>query len=475
MQANYEDCPPAGTLVSVTDRFTHHMSDSDSLLWRIEKDPTLRSTIVNVLVLERTPEWPLVHRSFERATKAIPRLRQRVVTPILHLGPPHWSYDQNFDLDYHLRRTRATGGRTVKDALDQVRAWALASFDRARPPWEFVLVEDLVDGRAVAALKIHHSITDGVGGMELAMHIFDLTPELTPSPPGEPEPLPVLGQVSLINKTMQHHARRFGGLVRRSFESALRGTEEFVRDPIGSAGRALETAGSAARTVAPAFTPCSPLMRGRSLARDLRTLDVPVDDMKRAAKVAEGSLNDVFVAALAGGLRRYHDFHGVAVGELRMTMPINVRDGAAAAGNHFTPARIIVPLTVRDPRVRIERIRTLVRATRAEPAIGMTEVLAGVLNRLPSALATALFGAMLKGSDFVASNVPGSPLPLWFAGARVQRNYAFGPTSGAAANITLLSNFDMCCIGVLTDRQAIPDPDRFLECLRAGFDEVLAV
>ena len=452
------------------------MSDSDSLLWRIESDPTLRSTIVNVLVLDHTPRWDDVLHAFDRAAKAIPRIRQRVVTPPLHLGPPHWSFDEQFDLGYHLRHGRAAGRRTLDEALDQVRAWSLASFDRERPPWEFMLIEDLADGQAVGALKIHHAVTDGVGGMDLAMHLFDLTPELTPVDSGELEPLEVLGALDLVRRTVGHHARQLGVFAKDGVSSVVRGAAEFAQHPVEEGERLAENLASAYRTIAPAITPCSPLMRGRSLSRDLRTLDIAVDDMKRASKIAEGTLNDVFLAAITGGLRRYHDRHGIAVGELRMMMPINVREGGPSrGGNFFNPARMLMPITIRDPQARIERVGAIVRAQRNEPGIGMTSTLASVLNRLPGGLATAIFGAMLKGSDFVASNVPGAPVPLWFAGARIERSYAFGPTSGAAANVTLLSHFDTCCIGVVTDRAAIPDPDAFLECLRAGFAEVLAI
>ena len=82
---------------------------------------------------------------------------------------------------------------------------------------------------------------------------------------------------------------------------------------------------------------------------------------------------------------------------------------------------------------------------------------------------------MLKGSDFVTSNVPGSPFPLYVAGAELERLYPFGPLSGTAANVTLLSHCGTCCIGINTDTLAIPDPADFAKSVEAGFSEVLAL
>jgi diacylglycerol O-acyltransferase len=220
----------------------------------------------------------------------------------------------------------------------------------------------------------------------------------------------------------------------------------------------------------------SPAMGARSLSVRFSTVVRPLDDLRRAAKAADGKLNDAFVAAVAGGLRRYHDGLGVPVEQLRMTMPINVRTDATQglAGNQFVPARFPVPTAIADPIERMAAIRDLVAAQRGEPALALTQPLAGILNRLPTSVTTGIFGGMLRGVDFVTSNVPGAPMPLYAAGAQIVQQFPFGPLSGAAANITLLSWLDQVCIGVNVDPAAVTDPHAFHECLEAGFDEVLA-
>jgi len=218
-------------------------------------------------------------------------------------------------------------------------------------------------------------------------------------------------------------------------------------------------------------------MTDRSLSMRFDDLDLSLDELKAASKVVSGKLNDAFVAGVAGGFRRYHDKHGHEVEHLRMTMPINVRTQARAnvAGNQFVPARFPVPVGIEDPIERMATIRRLVEHERAEPALMLTDTIANVLNRLPATATTGIFGAMLKGVDFVTSNVPGPPVPVYMAGARIDAQYAFGPMTGSAANIVLLSRCDQVHLGINTDPAAIPDPDVFVGCLRDSFDELSAL
>lgn len=455
--------------------FERHMSDADALMWHIEKDPILRSTIVAVGILDRSPDWARLRERFQRASIAIPRFRQRVLSPPMRLGPPRWAYEPDFDLDFHLKRFRLHAPGTRRQLLDTIAPIAQSSFDRARPLWECVVIEGLEAGRAAMVMKVHHSVTDGVGGVELLTQLVDLerdAPERLrdrPAPP--PEWFDARG---LVRESLAHTTRRWMGIGRRAPASVATATTELLRDPLGAISSTTATARSIARSLAPAGAPLSPIMTQRGMGRWLDTIDVTLDDLKRAAKAAEGSLNDAFVAGACGGLARYHDRNGARVDHLRMAMPINLRtDDASTAGNQFAPARFPVPIHIEDPIERMQAIRALVLEWRAEPALRLTSTLAGVLNRLPTQVTTAIFGGMLKCVDFVTSNVPGAPLPVFVAGAGVERFYAFGPPSGAGVNITLMSHVDQCCIGVVVDTAAVPDPGVLLSDLREGFALVI--
>jgi WS/DGAT/MGAT family acyltransferase len=459
------------------ERFEHTLGDADALMWSVDRDPQLRSTIVTALVLDRAPDWERFVARLERGSRLIPRLRQRVVEPALRVGPPAWSVDPDFDLTYHVRRVRAPKPRSFDAVLDVAATAAMGDFDRARPLWECTLVEGLPDNRAGVVLKVHHSMSDGVGGMKLLLMLFDL--EREPGPVGpDPDPLalPVFTRSGLVAHGVEWQTKRAVDTARGIGSGTLGALRRLRDDAVGAIDEAARATSSIARFLQPAPTPMSPLISGRSLDRRIGTLTFGLDDMKRAAKRAEGTLNDTFVAAVLGGLRRYHEARASEVDELRMMMPINIRgENAGLGGNHFTTARLVVPLMVADPEARVREVSDRCRRLRAEPAVALSENLAAILNRLPRRVATALFGSMLKGTDFITSNVPGSSFPLFMCGSRVEEMYAFGPLSGAAANVVLLSHCGSCFVGVNTDLRAIPDTEAFVADLRAGFDEVLAL
>ena len=201
-------------------------------------------------------------------------------------------------------------------------------------------------------------------------------------------------------------------------------------------------------------------------------LQVDLAELKSASKTAGGSLNDGFVAAVTGGLRRYHEHHRAPVGELRVTLPISIRTpDDPAAGNRITLERFRVPVALADPASRIRATGERCRAARGKRSLPHTNAIAGVLNLLPPSAVSS----MLKHVDFLASNVPGLGFPVFLAGARMTRYVPFGPTLGAAFNVTLLSYDGTCSIGVTMDGAAIPDTAVFMRCLAEGFDEVLAL
>jgi WS/DGAT/MGAT family acyltransferase len=463
----------------VTDelRYESRMSDSDALMWTIEKDPLLRSTITAVSLLDGPVDAGRFREKVERATRTIPRLRQRVVGNPYSLAPPRWEVDPNFDLGYHLRAVNVRGQGTEQDLLELAQWVGMQGFDRARPLWEMYLVDGMAEGRSALIQKLHHAITDGVGSIQIALSLFDL--ERHPADPGSlpdaPDPR-VLGSVDRLVDAASYVGRRRVGTLQRSVGAVTGNLRGVLTDPLQAVRQLGGTVGSVGRLLAPATQQLSPVMAGRSLSVRFATLVRPLDDLRVAAKAADGKLNDAFVAAVAGGLQRYHAAQGAPVDALRMTMPINVRTEATAgvAGNQFVPARFPVPMTIEDPVERMVAIRALVTAQRGEPALSLTQPLAALLNRLPTSVTTGVFGGMLRGVDFVTSNVPGAPIPLYAAGAEIVQQFPFGPLSGAAANITLLSWLDQVCIGINVDPASVTDPAGFHACLADGFDEVIA-
>jgi diacylglycerol O-acyltransferase len=449
-----------------------HTTDTDAFTFRMERDPLLRSTIVSIVLLDRAPDWDVLVDRIERATLLAPTFRERLVPAPFGLANPRWELDADFDLRWHVRRVGAPSPGDLGAVLELARVAGMTAFDPARPLWEFTLVEDMADGGAALVMKVHHALTDGIGGVELAGHVVDLQRE--PSPLGPKPQAPGAGRHHPAEELLE----AVGFDLRRALDLTRDGVAKLPGTVVRTAQRpwevvvdALTTALAIARFARPITSTLSPLMTARRLRWSYQVFDVPVADLKAAAASVEGTLNDAFLAAVAGGLGRYHDRHGAHARALRVSMPISVRtadDGVA--GNRITLVRFEVPVGTVDPRARMEAVQEAVARQRRDPALPFSGLVAAVLNLLPPPVT----GGMLKHVDFLASNVPGFEAPVYVGGARVEAFYGLGPTIGAAANITLMSYRGTAHIGVTTDSGAIPDADAFLACLRDGFDEVLA-
>ena len=456
-------------------RFEHRMSDADALMWNIEKDPALRSTITTVMIIDRALAHDVLIQRFERMSRVIPRLRQRVRANPFSVAPPRWEVDPHFDLGFHLWWVRAPGKGTMRDLLSIAEPIAMSGFDRARPLWRAVVVEGLANKQSAIIMKLHHAITDGVGGMRLQLELLDMEPNAPErAMPSVPE-IHVMSQPERFADAFDHERRRQLGILKRSASGMTSRVTTAIGHPLEAASASGELAASIGRVLRPVSHPMSPLMTGRSLSSRFDTMTIPLDQAKKAAKKGGGKMNDAFVGGVARGLYKYHVRHGIDCDELRMAIPISVRTAAMenVAGNAFVPARIELPIDIEDPIEHMRAIRAMVEGARDEPANQLVEPLSNVLNRLPTTAVTALFGSMVKSVDFTTSNVPGAPFPVYLAGARMISQFPFGPMAGAALNITLLSYQNDLNIGVNSDPASVPDPAVLMECLREGFDDIL--
>ena len=441
-------------------RAQRRMTDTEALMWAVERDPALRSSFLNVTFLDRSPDFDKFRRRMEHAVAAIPRLRQRVV-PAGFANVPSWEYDPDFDIGYHVRRIGAPAPGSDRALLDMAALMYQDDFDRARPLWQLTIVDGLSDDRAALLAKMHHTITDGVGGVRISAMFLDLErdapePE-APAEPSEDEPLdegtPLLDAI------------------RRPFDL----TRRAVVDAFGVVTHPIESGQSMVRQMLVTDRARSPLWAGtRSLGRRFDVLRVPLADAKRAAKNLGGTVNDLYVTAVAGGAGAYHRAKGAEVEELRISMPINTREDASAGGNAFAPSRVLVPAGGGDVKERFALVHERLATVKRERSLGMAETFAGILTSLPSPLLLPLARQQVETVDFAISNVRGAPFDLFVAGAKVLANHPMGPTAGTAFNATLLSYLGTLDIGINADTAAVDDPEMLRTCIASSFGEVIA-
>ena len=456
-------------------RFDDRMSDVEALLWGLEaQHPVLRSTITVAVMFDRSPDPVAVAERVDRLSRCLPRFRDRVATSPLSTAPPRWEPDPDFDLGQHLVRLTAEGATSLDEVLRAAEPVASEPFAADRPLWRMVLLEDATGGGALI-VKLHHTFTDGLGAVKLAAQLFDL--ERHPQPGDVPPPAAERGRPSVFSRTwgdIVFEAERNVEVARRVVPWATDGIRDAIADPGPRARSTLAVLGSLRRLAAAAAGPGSPILDGRSTGVRLAALTFPLADLRNAARRAGGTVNDVFLAGVVGGLRVYHAKRGCAPPSLRLGIPVSTRGAQSDTDlrNQVTPIVVPAPLQLLDPVERIRLLHDLVISARHQPALDLFEPVAGMLRRIPGSV--RLIAKLAGLSDVLVSNVPGSPVDLYLGGARAERLVPLGPRGASSLNLTLLSHVEAVHIGVNMDPVSIPDPGVLVDCLRSGFDETLA-
>jgi diacylglycerol O-acyltransferase len=438
---------------------------------KMSRDPRTRTAAVAIFLLDQEPDWDRLVYTWDRLSRSVPRYRQRLVDQPLGL-PSVWMMDPDFDLDYHVRRIRAPEPGTLPQLFDLARTMLMAELDQARPLWEVTLIEGLEGGRAAILQKADHAIGDGQGGLRIMQVLLDTTRDADPGAmPPAPEPEDV-APTAVLRASIAERLRSATSDGPQGVSRMMSAAGNAFRRPWRAVPEALGMAASAGRMIAPMSTRRSPLLRGRSLSYHFDVLEVGLDDLKRAAKAAGGTITDGFVAAVAGALGSYHERLGSPVEQLTVGLPVSTRHaGDALASNHFSVAFLAAPTNIADPRARIERIHEQVRQLRSERALPAIEEAAPLLGLLPDALFQA---AMSAGAPEVnASSVRGFDRDVYTAGAKIERMYGFGPLAGGAMLIGLVSMFDICCVTLNLDPAAFTEPDLLMDCLQESFEEIL--
>lgn len=447
----------------------------ETLMWRMDRYPNLRSAVVGLVVLDRATDAERVRAAHEWGTRAAPRLRERLVE--IPIGRPEWVLDADFSLDAHLQFVDLPSPGSERQLLDLAAAFAMEPFDRIRSPWAARMVNGLEGGRSAYLLKLHHAMSDGIGIVQLLSFMFSrqrapLLERRSAPLPKLPDPGPT-DPATLLARQARRELRRLPSRLRDGLGSLRR----FVGAPEGSRVSDLAAyAASLRRALAPEMATPSPLLAERNNQWRFEVLDFPLAPFKAASKACGATLNDAFVAGLLGGFARYHREMGVEIDEMPIGMPINIREAnAAGGGNHFAPGQLVGPLGDMGPRERMQRIGEQVLRQRNEPALAAPLAVMPLLAALPVDAVSKLMGPKMALNDLQCSNVPGIRDDVFIAGAQATHVYPFAPAPGVPAMITLVTHGSTCCIGMNLDSGAVTEPQRLVRCMRESFAEILAL
>ncbi|MFW2380465.1 MAG: wax ester/triacylglycerol synthase domain-containing protein [Acidimicrobiales bacterium] len=457
------------------------MNDTEAMMWGLESNPNLASTMGSLMILEKSPDREWATASIAKAVAHVERLRVRVAEPTLGIRTPQWTLDTQFDLDHHLRFLRLPARASMDELNRAAGQWINDPFDRSRPLWEMLVLTGLPGGKAALVSKLHHSIADGAGALEMAGEIYSF---------GEIGTQPAMIDLGQLFDELQAEARVQA--INDKKEKPNRTDEEGpgLLDRIGGVAsliadrRRVTSAGNdavqAARVVAGQFPALgghsgSQLWQERSRNRRFEYLEIPLAGLKTAAKQRGVRLNDIFVGACAEGVLRYHDEYGVDLPEISSTVVVSTRrpDDDPHA-NAFTPTSIPLPGHGVGTDERLAYINTEIELRRnaLRDHRDLIGSVSGLAAALPFNLAAGLALDQASRVDIATSNLPGPPVDAYFAGQRILRWIPVGPVAGTAVNVSLLSYADAVFVGMHIDPAAIAQTKLLKNCMRAGFGDL---
>lgn len=405
-----------------------------------------------------------------RRLEEMPRLLQRPLLPAAHLGRPRWVDDTEFDIERHVRLMHLPSPGTEVCLLSAVADLNMALLDRAHPLWELWFVDGLDDGRVALLEKIHHSLVDGIGGVDLAMMLLDPTPE-----PARRRRAPV-GTRNRQPSRLQMMA----GLPRMMVGTPV---------SIGLDALALAThprrAVDAARHLASAvysfaydpLAPHSTLNADIGCRRNYRVVRCSLPEVRATGHALGGTVNDVVLTAVTSGLAnilatRHEDLGGRAVHAL---VPVSVRraDEHRDLGNRV--AAMIVPLPVNEPTLpgRFDAVRAATRSAKDHHQADLTVALLELPENWPEPILAATSRLVHRQPfvNLVVTNVPGPPIPLYLMGSRMLEIFPIVPLAGnLTVSIGILSYCDDLTLGFLVDPEHFAD----LEALLTGIEDAFA-
>src|SRR4051812_48655662 len=405
----------------------------------------------------------------------VPRYRQKLAFPRFEMGRPLWVDDPSFNLEYHVRHTALA----APGDLEQLRLLTARIFsqrlDRSKPLWECWFVQGLEDDRFAIINKTHHSLVDGVSGVDLATVLFDLTP-IPPEPSEVPEwtPNPEPSQAQLIAEGVK-------GLLRRPVEVG-RSAVDAAMHPDVTLGRVREAAQGIGEVVWAGLNPApeTPLNVPIGSHRRVFWVQTELDHFKAIKNSLGGTVNDVVLAVVSGALARWLRTRGVRTEglELHAQVPVSIRsdDEHHRLGNRIAVMRAPLPVYARDPVERLRIVRESMQGLKESKQALAAQVIAGLEDFAPPTILSMASRTHWSPRLFnmIVTNVPGPQFPIYFQGRELLElvPVAFLPVN-FALTIAAMSYNGKLDFSLLGDYDAMPDIDLVGEYVEEALQELL--
>jgi WS/DGAT/MGAT family acyltransferase len=401
----------------------------------------------------------------------VPRFRQKLRFVPFGQGRPVWVDDPHLNLDYHVRQTALPAPGSDEQLRNLAARIFSQQLDRSKPLWELWLVEGLTGDRFAIIGKSHHALVDGVSGVDITTVLFDLDPE----PQGAPDKAPLWlarpepTDVQLLTEALKERATSPKEIV-RGVRAALRGPGQVLKG-VGATSKIVTAGMSAPDSVF--NVEIGPHRRFAMTQSDLA-------DLKRVKNAHGGTVNDVILSIVAGGIGKYlrargHDTEGL---ELRALVPVSVRaaEEHGALGNRISAMMAPLPVWCEDPVERLHVVTQEMGDLKSSGQAVGAEILTKLTDFAPSTIVSqaARLQPAQRFFNLVVTNVPGPQFPLYVLGRKMESIFPMVPLAQRQALcVGIMSYNGQVNFGLIGDYDAMADLDSFGLDLEAATQEVI--
>jgi diacylglycerol O-acyltransferase len=440
-----------------------------------EADEAAHMHIGWALVFDPPPEGerPSLERlrgQVRERLEALPRFQRRLSSPrVGRLSLPSWEPALDLDPGELIRHAVLPEPGGEAELMDWLGDFFSHRLDRTRPLWETTLLEGLEGGRWALVTKVHHCLIDGMSGVEVASILLDAEAEPAPGEAPLAEAIAKLGGEG-------HDLGRVARL-RGVVGGAVRGGVAVARHPRGLTSALAQSWAMAETLVRDELNaaPHTSLNESIGATRRFAAVDVPLEDLKRVKRELGGTVNDVALAATAGGLRRLFEAREEDVEHVRAMVPVSLRAASEslALGNKVSSLFVDLAVAEPDPLLRYRKIAAASRELKSGNAVAGTDAVIKLTGLAPPLIQSIVARLMFTPRLFnlTITNVPASPITLYALGAPLRRVVPLVPIfTGHALGVAVVSYDGDVTFGLNADRDAVPDLDAF----RVGIEESLA-
>jgi diacylglycerol O-acyltransferase len=437
-----------------------------------------------VAILERAPFLDAhgrfrlddVRRLIASRMQLVPKFRQRVVPVPFGRGRPVWVDHDGFTVADHVHLTRLPAPGARRDLFALAERLMAQLLDRDRPLWEMWFVDGVDDGEHVGLVhRSHHTLTDGVSGVDLAMAVLDFTPEPT-----------VLDDDGWAAAPPPDPARLVADSIRRTISlprEAVRAGRRLLDAPRDAASEATRLGRSLSAMAEGAFlAPRLSLNSGLGDGRTFRTIRVPLDEIRAVGRTFGATVNDVVLAAVSGSLARLLHERGELHDELvvKAFCPVSVRvdEQHLELGNRISAMFVPLPVAEPDALARLHSVAaTTTSLKERRQADGTAAMLSLSELASPTMLGLAARAAHRQPlANVIVTNIPGPDAPLYCLGARMLEVYPIAPLSqNLTVNVALLSYGGNVHFGLLGDGASTRDLERLCGGIEDELHDLLAL